>query len=338
MTGFVQNMLFRLTPKIPAIGLLCVALPANGLDYGHLQIESPDLTQVHLNKRPMGTTDETGQLLLRGLSSGPHRVHLLRPGFSPQGALVFVEPGGVAVYQPQVWIPDQKLRGNAVLAVDTLPWQTTISSSSLGFSKIEKGPKTFVARGLSKGRHKLTFCTEHMCMDYNAQLRAGQVVKLLVDFNPGSVENASDAISESWRRAKKQCLAEKERTACLEACEYTASFFPTRNEPACDTLRGALQPRLSKRKVSNPKPVAISKPTNVPCVKNASGGFGFVSIKAKLGTKLFVGSKYLGEAPLTKHRFPAGCVEIRVVQPKEKTDRTIQVEVKRNQLSVFRAR
>lgn len=70
------------------------------------------------------------------------------------------------------------------------------------------------------------------------------------------------------------------------------------------------------------------------CKSNPALPAGFATINSKPYGDLYIGNRKIGETPLSRHKLPAGCVEVRVVA-KDGRSRTERLVIEPNKVSIF---
>lgn len=219
-----------------ALSLALSGTSQDAAEPGHLQVKTKSGVTVRLAQRSAIAEDEHG-VTFHGLAPGAHRLVATRDGYLDQTSLVRVRAGEVTVHRLAPWQKFISSTGRAAIVVQTLPVDATISAQALGYEKVAKGDDDFVIPHVPAGRHKLTFCTEYKCIDYRVEVGDGDLVKLLVLFDPGEVEDVSRAFRARVDNTAKACLRTREMDACTEACTLaTRLAVPS---PTCRITSGA---------------------------------------------------------------------------------------------------
>lgn len=202
------------------MGALALALSGADLvepEGGHLQVRAGVGVEIEVAERQATAEDEYGVTFLE-LRPGAHRLIARREGYVDQHALIRVRRGEVTVHRLAPWRKRVTNSGRAAIIVQTLPVDATVSAQTLGYRKALKSDEDFVIPQVPAGRHKLTFCNDYKCIDYHATVEDGELLKLLVLFDPGEVEDRSVPFRAHLASISKACLRTRALAACNEAC------------------------------------------------------------------------------------------------------------------------
>lgn len=202
---------------------------------GHLQVKAEVGVRVQISGTELIAEDSHG-VTFRELTPGAHSLEALREGYVPQHALIWVRAGEVTVHRLAPWQKRVVAQGKGALVIQTLPVDATVSAQGLGYGKIAKGDAPLILPHVPAGRHKLTFCTDYKCMDYRAEVTDGQVVSLLVDFEPGEIHDLSSTFEAQVMGLTQGCLRLGDTDACKQACTLATRL--SRPSPACEAAQG----------------------------------------------------------------------------------------------------
>ncbi|MCK6544647.1 hypothetical protein L6R52_02160 [Myxococcota bacterium] len=104
----------------------------------------------------------------------------------------------------------------------------------------------------------------------------------------------------------------------------------------------AHEARAADPTTGTPVPAEVKPTTPAPleevevCVAYAGMPDGFVTLEVKPTVEVYAGDKLLGETPLAKARVPSGKADLRLVDPKTKTERRICVDVEPNKVMIYK--
>ncbi|MCK6548401.1 hypothetical protein L6R52_21315, partial [Myxococcota bacterium] len=71
------------------------------------------------------------------------------------------------------------------------------------------------------------------------------------------------------------------------------------------------------------------------CAPLAGQPAGFVTMNSRPYADVFHGERLLGQTPLPKVKLPAGCAELRFVNPETKKEKTVRIDVASGMVSAF---
>lgn len=200
-----------------ALALAISGAASDSREGGHLQVKAAAGVMIEVGARHAIVQDMHGVSFL-DMAPGAHRLVARKQGYVTQHALIWVRPGEVTVHRLAPWQRQVGTRGTAAIVVQTLPVDATVSAQALGYEKIAKGDDDLVISHVPPGRHKLTFCTSYKCIDYRAEVEDGDLVKLLVLFEPGVVQDKSETFRARYARVTQSCLRTRDADDCTESC------------------------------------------------------------------------------------------------------------------------
>jgi hypothetical protein len=303
-----------------------IAAYADGEGVGHVQVRALPGVNVELDGKIRGITEGEDGFVFRDVPQGPHRIEAWMSGYERQYGFILVEAGRVAVhrlrpFQPSP--PNEQVAKGAVM-IETLPVHATIDAKKLGWRKIPKEEEPFIAAGVPKGRHKMTFCNAVKCMDYNAEVPANDVLSILVDFDPGQILDVTKEHKAAWAGWRARCEREGDREACRRACMIDSALTGNVHAPSCERFNVDANALAS---------VEASSTLTPPCNPAQGARSGFVSVVTEPDAEVYVGEKKLGNTPIAKLAVPAGCVELHLINREAGVDRRLRVEVEPDQVS-----
>lgn len=232
-------------PRRTLVGILSLLIAGTAFAegaQGYLQVKVPAGTIVNVDRLGAKKTVDPEGVTFREVAPGTYWVTLERPGFERQRISIDVEIGAVAVVNPKPWQPvpagaaeKKPAKGYGALIVQTFPVDATIDAKRLGWNKITKSDEPFIASNVPAGTHKVTFCNEYKCLDYRAQIRPGRLLSIIVDFDPGEIEDVSRLHRTQLASWRSGC-AGGDATSCRRACNLDASLSPNLPSVACAAI------------------------------------------------------------------------------------------------------
>ncbi len=214
--------------------LIFAAVPASAAPHGHLQVKAEPGVEVKIGSL-VATTEDTDGATFRRLAPGAHRLEAHREGYMSQHAVLWIRPGEVTLYRLVPWLFAVQGKGSAAIVIQTLPVETTIAARTLGYGKFAKGSAPAVLPKIEAGLHKITLCTAYKCIDYRAEVQAGAVLNLFVDFDSGLVQDLSEEYGAHVKRLTEDCLVRLNADACKQACVRMKRI--ARPSPTCATAK-----------------------------------------------------------------------------------------------------
>lgn len=304
---------------------------------GYIHVRTAPGVNIKLDGKFKGVVENDEGLVIRDVSAGVHALYAFLNGHEDQLAMVTVEPAAIAVlklrpFQP---MPEHKLLGGAdekvksgSIWVEAIAVNATIDSKKLGWKKIPLDGEPFVAANVPAGQHKLTFCNPEKCIDYRANVKADDVLALVVDFGVNNIQDVTATKKSSWARLKDACAGE--RSFCATSCNVELALSPRARSASCESLSPTLPVMASLASA-----VEISSPLEPPCVPLAGDRKGWLTIRTTPSASLFVRDTKLGETPLQRVELPAGCVELRARSLEGDREKTLRVDVEPDQVTVY---
>lgn len=301
---------------------------------GYIHVRSAPGVTIKLDGKFKGVVENEEGLVIRDVAAGVHALYAFLNGHEDQLAMVTVEPAAIAVlklrpFQP---MPEHKLLDATVKTgsvwVEAIAVNATVDSKKLGWKKIPLEGEPFVAANVPAGQHKLTFCNPEKCIDYRANVKADDILALVVDFGINNIQDVTATKKNSWARLKDACAGA--RSSCETSCNVELALSPRARPASCEALSPA-SPALA----SFASAVEIAAPLEPPCVPLAGDRKGWLTIRTTPAASLFVRDAKLGETPLSRVELPAGCVELRARALEGDREKTLRVEVEPDQITVY---
>lgn len=309
--------------------VLLAAGTAQAAPLGYLQVKAGQGISVELEGVGTHVSDGGDGVLFRGLEAGRYWVTARREGYEPQRASVDVVLGNVVVHHLQAWQPipvgvvkPKASKGVGALIVQTFPVEATVDAKRLGWRKIEKGDGPFIASNIPAGTHRITFCNTYKCIDYRAKIEPNRLKSIIVDFDPGEIEDVSDLHRQQLAEWRRMC-AEGEDHLCKQACDLDVALSPGRRSAACENVAPRSE-ALAKKAPEDDAFVQVSR--TPPCLFDETI-ITSVTLETSDRYELFLGARRLGRGPSIAAELPSGCVELRAVNAKLGIDRRVRVDI-----------
>jgi hypothetical protein len=156
---------------------------------------------------------------------------------------------------------------------------------------------------------------------------------------------AHESVVVTAKLAEHTCRAEPQRIRvlpdqtvrttirCEAGREPVARKGTPKNGNGGDRGGGDPNPPPTKVKIREPKESAIAAGTD-GCRPTPGLAPGYATIASKPYADIFIGTRKIGETPLSRHKLPAGCVEVRAVT-KDGRSRTEKLMIEPNKVSIF---
>ncbi len=308
---------------------IAVAGSAVATPKGYLQVKAGQGVSVELEGVGARVSDGGDGVLFRGLDARRYWVTARREGYEVQRSSVDVVTGNVVVHHLQPWQPipvgvvePKASKGVGALIVQTFPVEATVDAKRLGWRKIKKGDAPFIASNIPAGTHRITFCNTYKCIDYRAKIEPNRLLSILVDFDPGEIEDVSDLHRRQLVEWRRQC-ADGEEHLCKQACDLDVALSPGRKSVACEQLEPSTEALARKVPVED-EYTTVSRPP--PCIFDESH-LTEVTLETSDYYEVYLEERLLGRGPRVVASLPMGCVELRTVNEKLGIDRRVRVDV-----------
>lgn len=304
---------------------------------GYIHVRTTAGVSIKLDGKLKGVVENDEGFVIRDVPAGVHSVYAFMNGHEDQHAMIDVQPGAIAVvklrpFQP---VPEHKMLDapsdarvkSGSLWVEAIAVHATIDSKQLGWKKIPLDGEPFVAANVPAGQHKITFCNPEKCMDYRANVKANDVLALVVDFGVSNIQDVTTTKKSQWARLRDACSVD--RALCPSACNVELALAPNARSPACDVLGEQILATVTPVSA-----VEVSAVVTPPCVPIAGDKHGWLTIRTTPSAALFYGSRKLGDTPLSRVDLPAGCVELRAVSAGG-LEKMLRVDLEADQVVVY---
>lgn len=314
--------------------LAVTAAPATG----YLQVKVGQGVTVEVERVATQVSDGGDGVLFRGLREGRYWVTSRREGYEPQRTSVDVVAGTVVVHRPLAWQPiptnvllEEPKRGVGALIVQTFPVDATVDAKRLGWRKIEKGSAPFIASNVPAGTHRITFCNTYKCIDYRAKIQPNRLLSIIVDFDPGVIEDVSALHRTQLAEWRRRCL-DGDDQLCKRACDLDVALSPGRRSVACES---DIDTPILAADTDAATIVPVSRTLSPPCVASA-GPASEVTLETDGAYDVFYGDRRLGNGPTIVAMLPEGCVELRTVSGKLGVDERVRLQIDSEQSKRYR--
>lgn len=311
------------------LAAITLTAPAVASPKGYLQVKAGQGISVELEGVATRVSDGGDGVLFRGLDARRYWVTARRQGYEPQRASIDVVHGSVVVHHLQTWQPlptgvekPDASKGVGALIVQTFPVEATVDAKRLGWRKLVKGDGPFIASNIPAGTHRITFCNTYKCIDYRAKIEPNRLLSILVDFDPGEIEDVSDLHRQQLVEWRRLC-ADGEVHLCKQACDLDAALSPGRKSVACEQLDEKPEALAHKVPVED-EYTSASRPA--PCIFDESH-ITEVTLETSDYYEVYLEERLLGRGPQLVAALPMGCVELRAVNEKLGIDRRVRVDV-----------